>query len=212
MSREVVCRTFAAAYLRFGNSVRAFREAVPNSQANQNTASKEAFGLLHDPRTQAWIEKFRAAACERAEATLAEWIANELRLARSDPARLFDDDGTLLPISEIDPDTRHAIQSMDVEEERIDVTENGDTVTTVRSRVKKIKLHSKDGAQDRLAKYVGAYQRDNEQQNIVTQLLAKVPAANLATLEDLLRGCGADASNGGEASAGSSPAATGGSQ
>lgn len=203
VNRDARCHAFAAAWLQYGNQVRAYREAVPESTASHETARKEAHKLFHDERTQLYIDELRKRAAARAEATLAEWVANELRLARSDPARLFDVDGHLLPISEIDADTRHAIQAIDVEEEKVDVTNADDgTVTTTRTRVKKVKLHSKDGAQDRLGKYVGAYQRDNEQQNIVTQLLAKVPAANLAMLEDLLRGCGGDAGHGGEAAAG----------
>lgn len=207
VQRDARYLVFAAAWLRYGNNVRAYREAVPETQANDETVRKEAWKLFHDERTQAHIDELRKRAAARAEATLAEWVANELKLARSDPARLFDDEGHLLPIAEIDPDTRHAIQAIDVEEEKTEVTEEDGTLTTVRTRVKKVKLHSKDGAQDRLGKYVGAYQRDNEQQNIVTQLLAKVPAANLAMLEDLLRGCGGDAGHGGEATAGGPPAA-----
>lgn len=208
MSRDACCRTFAASWLQYGNQLRAYREAVPNSQANDGTARKQAWKLYHDERTQKHIDELRKRAAARAEATLAEWIGNELKLARSDPARLFDVDGHLLPIAEIDPDTRHAIQAIDIEEEKTEVSDDDGVVTTVRSRVKKVKLHSKDGAQDRLGKYVGAYQRDNEQQNIVTQLLAKVPAENLAMLEELLRGCSGDAGHGGEVAAGSPTAAT----
>lgn len=207
MSRDVVCRAFALSYLRYGNATRAFREAVPNSQANDNTAHKAAYELLHDERTQRHIDDLRLRLASRSEATLSEWVANDLRLARSDPARLVDEDGHALPLAEIDPDTRHAIQGIDLVEEKVETTKLGETEIVRRTRVRKIRLHAKDGAQDRLARYLGAYKTDNEQQNWATTLLAKLPAAQLATLEDLLRGCGTDASNGGEASAGSSPAA-----
>lgn len=206
-SRDVVCRTFAAAYLRYGNATRAFREAVPHSQANDNTAYKEAHYLLYDERTQRYIDELRKRAAARVEATLAEWIANELRIARFDPARLFDADGSLLPVAEMDPDTRFAIQAVDVEEEKVERHEDEGVQVVTRTRVKKIKAHAKDGAQERLGKHLGAYLRDNEQQNVMTQLLAKVPAAQLGVLEEILRGCGGNAGNGGAASAGSPAAA-----
>lgn len=162
-SRDVVCRHFAEVYLRHGNALRAYREAMPHSKANDNTACKEASKLLHDERTQLYIDRLREAACRRAEAKLSEWIANELRIVRYDPARLFDEVGNLMPIAEMDPDTRFAIQSIDVEEEKVERHESDGVQVVTRTRVKKIKAHSKDGAQDRLGKHLGAYQKDNEQ-------------------------------------------------
>jgi hypothetical protein len=207
MSRDVVCHAFALAYLRYGNAVRAFRESVPNSQANRSTAAKEAHKLLHDERTQQHIETLRQRMAARTDATLSEWISNELRLARSDPARLFDEVGVLMPIAEIDPDTRHAVQSIDVEDEQVETTVNDKTTIVRRTRVKKIKLHSKDGAQDRLARYLGAYKQDNDQQNWVTTLLSKMPADQLGVLEDILRGCGGNAGDGGQVATGGPAAA-----
>jgi phage terminase small subunit len=174
MSRDVVCQRFALAYMRYGNAVRAFREAVPNSQANDGTARKEAFTILHDERTQKCIDELRTRAATRAEATLAEWISNELRIARFDPARMFDEDGNLLALSDMDPDTRFAIQSIDVDEEKVEVHKAGaDTEIVKRTRVRKIKFHSKDGAQERLGKHLGAYQKDNQQKSETYEELLK---------------------------------------
>ena len=165
VNRDARCRVFAAAWLQYGNQVRAYREAVPESTSNDVTARKEAWLLFHDERTQKCIDELRAAACRRTEATLSEWIANELRLTRFDPARLRDHKGNLLPLDEIDPDTRYCIESVEFEEEQVEVTKLGETEIVRRTRVKKIKAHSKHQAQDRLGKYLGAYERDNEQKS-----------------------------------------------
>lgn len=166
MARDVVLRAFAVAYLRYGNATRAYREAVPNSQANDNTAAKEGHYLLYDERTQRYIDELRKRAAARAEATLAEWIANELRVTRFDIARIYDENGNVLPMAEIDADTRYAIQGVDVEEEKVEVRKAGESTEIVtRTRLKRIRIQSKDGAQDRLGKHLGAYLRDNEQKS-----------------------------------------------
>lgn len=152
-------RRFALAYVRTGNASLSYRMTLEDPRSPSTaTASNEGWKLLHDERTQAFLTKLRERAAEKAATSLGEWLANELRIARFDPARLFDEEGNLLPIQDIDPDTRAVIQQIDVVEE---VSADG-TIT----RVKKIKLHSKDGAQDRLAKHLGAYNKDNEQKRV----------------------------------------------
>lgn len=173
ISRDVACRVMADAWLRYGNLVRAYREAVPNSQGNDGTVKKEAYRLYHDERTQKHIDQLRAAACARSTATLSEWIANELRLTRFDPARLRDHEGNLLPLEEMDPDTRYCIESIDLEEEQIETTKLGKTDIVRRTRVKKIKVHSKHQAQERLGKHLGAYERDNEQKSATYEEVLK---------------------------------------
>ena len=165
VSRDACCRTFAAAWLQYGNQLRAYREAIPNSQANDFTARKEAWKLFHDERTQKHIDDLRAAACARSTATLSEWIANELRITRFDHARLLDAEGNALPLDQIDPDTRFCLESIEFEDEQVEVTKLGETEIVRRTRIKKYKAHSKHQAQDRLGKYLGAYERDNEQKS-----------------------------------------------
>lgn len=170
-------RRFAVAWLRYGNNAMAYRQSAidgaPN--ASTHTATSEGFKMLHDERTARFIARLREEAFEKASTSLAEWIFNELRLARFDPARLFDEHQQLLPIHEIDPDTRAALQSIEIEERAPGLAVAGDgTPTLAPTRIKKVKAHSKDGSQERLARYLGAYEKDNKQQNTFERLLALV--------------------------------------
>ncbi len=165
VNRDAVCRVFATAWLQWGNQLRAYRDAVPHSVGSHETQRKEAFKLFHDERTQKHIDQLRAAACARSTATLSEWIANELRITRFDHARLLDAEGNALPLDQIDPDTRFCLESIEFEDEQIEVTKLGETEIVRRTRIKKYKAHSKHQAQDRLGKYLGAYERDNEQKS-----------------------------------------------
>lgn len=173
VNRDAVCRVFAAAWMQWGNQVRAYREAIPGSTANDATLRKEAWNLFHDERTQHHIDQLRKAACKRAEATLSEWLANELRITRFDHARLLDHQGNPLPLEEVDPDTRFCLESVEFEEEQIEVTRLGETEIVRRTRVKKYKAHSKHQAQDRLGKHLGAYERDNEQKSATYEEVLK---------------------------------------
>lgn len=194
-------RRFAALYLQYGVATRAYIETT-GSQGNPATVNKCAHEKLHDPRTQEALTKLRNKAADLAATSLQEWISNELKIARFDIGRLFDADGHLLDLQDMDADTRAAIVAIDIEDEKVSVETEGDVVTTRRTRVKRIKGHSKDGSQDRLARYLGAYEKDNDQQNPVMRLVEMVPAEGLATIEELLREFISTAGDGGEAHAG----------
>jgi len=82
-------------------------------------------------------------------------ILNEIAcVAFIDPINLFDDNGDILPINEMDERTRRAIASLEIE-----------NVTGSQAKTKKIKLWPKPTALEQLSKYRGLFARDNDQRN-----------------------------------------------
>lgn len=191
----------AEAYLRRGNAAGAYRE-VTGSTGSNDTCSAEGKKRLRSVQGQQALAELRTRAADRAATSVQEWVANELKLARFDVARVFDENGHLLALHDIDPDTRAAIQSIEIEEERVEKAVEGGVEVVVRTRVKKVRTHSKDGAQERLARHLGAYEKDNEQTHPIMRLVEKLPSENLALLEELLRGCIGRSGDGGAAVSG----------
>ena len=103
----------------------------------------------------------QAAALERIEAVAercglsAELVVRSIvRELQFDPAKVFNDDGSLKPISEIDPDTRMALQAIETSQS------GGESPVTVR----KVKWASASSARDQAMKHLGMYLLDRKQQ------------------------------------------------
>jgi phage terminase small subunit len=194
-------RRFTLAYVQLGNAGLAYYAIVNRCTANAATARREGHRLLQDERAHDLVMKLRDKAADKAATSVADWLANELKIARFDIARLFDENGNLLPLSEIDPDSRAAIQSIEVEEEKVEAAVRNGVDVIVRTRVKKIRLHSKDGAQERLGRHLGVFRHDHEQQNPITRLVQALPVDQLRLIDGLLRELNDDQGDTGNASA-----------
>lgn len=83
-------------------------------------------------------------------------ILGELRrLALSDVRKLFNSDGSMKPLHELDDDTAAMVAAVDVQEMKAD--------GEVYGLVKKVKLWDKNSALDKAMKHLGLFERDNEQ-------------------------------------------------
>jgi phage terminase small subunit len=82
-----------------------------------------------------------------ADVTVGRIVVELARVAFSDPGKMFDDYGHMLPISEMDEDTRRAISGFDVEKR---TERHGDDTETY--YVLKPRLWNKNAALDTLAK------------------------------------------------------------
>jgi hypothetical protein len=76
---------------------------------------------------------------------------------------MFNDDGTLKSIHDMEPEMRAAIAQIDTEYR---TTQNGQRITT-----KRIKLHNKNDALEKAMRHIGLYGKDNEQRQDVIQTL-----------------------------------------
>jgi phage terminase small subunit len=87
-----------------------------------------------------------------------ERVLKELAaIAFSDVRKFYDEDGRLKQITELDDDVAAAMSGMDIEE----LTVDGNLIGTV----KKIKRWDKTKSLEMLAKHLGMFEKDNDQQN-----------------------------------------------
>jgi hypothetical protein len=111
--------------------------------------------------------KFSAAADITIERTLKE-VA---RVAYADPGRLFNPDGSMKAIADMDADTRALIASVETTEEQGSTGEDGQAGSTIRTR--KVKLWDKNSALEKLLKHLGLYEKGNAQarENLAIQVV-----------------------------------------
>lgn len=108
--------------------------------------------LLKKPHIAAAIGSGQQAIAERAAVEAEEVVRQLAMIAFADVRRLFDRDGNLLPIEEIDPATAMAIASYDV---------SVDPATGVRRA--RVRFWDKNSALEKLMKHLGLFERDNRQ-------------------------------------------------
>ncbi len=106
-----------------------------------------------------------AAARQRAEAAELETVRTLRELARiayGDIGRLFDADGTLIPLADLDEEVRAIIASVELGPD---------------GKPKKIKLWSKIDALEMAMRHAGLYERDNDQRqpNLALQVVLVDP-------------------------------------
>lgn len=150
----------------------AYRRAFPKSRKwKDETVWKRASEL-------AAVGEVRGRVCELVEKAAAtnqitiDRVLREMgRLAFFDPRRLLNDDGTPKAMNELDDDTAAVIAGLEVA--RIG---NGDVGL---GEVLKFKFADKNAALEKLAKHLGMYREDNEQQRPVLQ--QTIDVSNLPT-------------------------------
>lgn len=103
----------------------------------------------------------RARICEltersatRAEIDIARTLQEMVRLGTSDVRRLFDGNGNLLPISDLDDDTAAAVSAVEVVTKPGEVDADGKRTVEY---VHKLKLWDKNSALEKIAKHLGMF-------------------------------------------------------
>lgn len=149
-------KAFVEAY--FANGENGTQAAVIAGFAEKSAGVTSA-KLLKDPRVLAEITKRREELCSTLEVTTERILKERARLAFFDPRKLFDANGSPLPINELDDDTAAALAGMDVLEEFSG--SGADRVLT--GYTKKYKLVDKGASLTALEKIKGMYEKDNTQ-------------------------------------------------
>ena len=155
---------FAKEYIRTGNATGAWGAAFPQSVAEYKSRRASASKYLKSPLTQATIERLREKSFKKIVVSLEELVAENAAIVRFDPARIYDEHGTLRDWEDIEPEDRRCIGEIKIEE-RIDEHGHATRITTV-------KRQDRGAALDRLAKMFGAYARDNAQKSVAGAMAA----------------------------------------
>ena len=111
----------------------------------------------------------------RNKATLDEVLIVLADIIRFDPAEMYDEEGSLLPIHKMPKKVRMCIQSFEIQEVPSFNEELPDTIT------KKVKHYDKLAGVEKLMKHLGGYELDNKQK--VTNIFQ--PSDRQSRLEQL---------------------------
>lgn len=142
---------FVESYIANGGNATA---AAVTAGYSAKTAGSQGQRLLKDVEISTRIADRAKSVANKYELTTelaARSIVQELRF---DPAKLYDKDGQLKPITDLDEDTRMALSSIEFEQ-------HGNTEAPV--YVRKVKWAARATAREQLMKHLGMFERDNLQ-------------------------------------------------
>lgn len=129
-------------------------QAAIRAGYSKKTAGSQGFDLLKKPEIQQAIKAKQKEVAHKAGITRERIIAEVARIAFSDVRNLFNADGTMKAMADIDDETAGALAGVDV------VESSGDMPVIT----KKIKLWDKNSALERLLKHLGMENGEQTQQ------------------------------------------------
>jgi phage terminase small subunit len=139
------------------NASDAYREVYDVKRSTSKSVNEMASRLLKNLKVASMIAEIRATAEKTTILTVEQTRTELARVCFSDVRKLFNPDGSLKKISELDADTAAAVASFEV-----DGVEVGDKVVR---RTIKVKLWDKNAALEMAIKHLGLYERDNTQRS-----------------------------------------------
>lgn len=150
---------YCQAYILSSNKSEAYRSAYSTSNMKPNTVNRKASLIYSRDHVRARIEQLKAEMEERNKITVDEIIKRLANIVRFDIAEIFDENNNLKPIKEISPDMREAIEELQIMEEFEQIGKK----KVFKGYSKKIKAAGKLAAIEKLLRYFGSYEKDNEQ-------------------------------------------------
>jgi phage terminase small subunit len=142
---------FVAEYLVDFNAT----QAAARAGYSKKTAGKIGHELLKKPEIQTAIRSRLDELTAEIEITQEKVLREYARVAFFDPRKLLNSDGTPKPVDELDDNTAAALAGLDVEV--VGNEESG--LATIR----KYKIANKLGGLDSLSKYLGLFEKHNDQ-------------------------------------------------
>jgi len=155
LKQEAYCQ----AYMVCGNQSAAYRIAYDAEASNSNTVAVEACRIHSNPKVALRIKQLRQEAWERNKIHIDELIQSLAGMVRFDIADLYDEDGRMRPLHQIPIEARQMISQLDTDE--LFTTIDGQR--EVIGHTKKVRTINKLDAVEKLMRYFGAYEKDNEQ-------------------------------------------------
>lgn len=163
-------QAFVAHFVVSGNAT----EAALHIGTAPGSARSRGYALQKHPYVQQLIREHQ----ERVEAELkaktsltVENVVEALRrLVMADPRKLFNADGTLKQISELDDDTASMVSSFEVEE--LYTSGGRGQERTAIGRTAKVKMWDKNSAIDKAMKHLGLFEKDNRQKPAAVHISA----------------------------------------
>lgn len=143
-------RLFVAAYLANGKNA---TKAAIEAGFSAATAAQKGHNILQEPEVAKAVLEAENKLLEKHNMT-AENVLQQLgRIVNFDIRKLYNPDGTLKSIHELDDDTAAALASFEIEEIKAEGTVIGMT--------RKVKGHDKNKAIDSAMRHFGLFEKDN---------------------------------------------------
>jgi phage terminase small subunit len=153
---------FCQKYVEIGNASAAYRYAYDCKKMKPETINTKAFELIRNGKIADRLKELHGIHLKRHEVTVDRIVSELEKLAFLDVRKLFNDDGTLKPLSELDNHTAAAIISIEVEE----LYDEEDKKKVRIGRTKKVKIADKKASLDSLARVFGAF---NDKTHVVEE-------------------------------------------
>lgn len=156
-----------------GNATKAAMAAGFSTSA----AAKAGHRLSKNVRVRDEIDRRNAEVVQKAQEntqlTFDRVLRNLAQAVFFDPRKLYREDGSLKPVTELDDDTAQALAGFEVFEEFEGVGKERRSI----GFTKKVKWLDKNTARDQALKHFGAFKKDNEQSNqAVAEAMEKMAA------------------------------------
>ena len=159
-------------------------QAAIRAGYSKKTAQRIGSENLLKPVIQEAIQSALQKQQQRTEIT-ADWTLREIhKLAKFNAKKLFNSDGSLIPVQDLDDDTAACIGGIDVSQSFSGSGEDRRVET-----IKKVKIWDKGQALDKLAKHFGLYAEDNKRglnEETLNLILASMPPEMAADIKNRL--------------------------
>lgn len=145
-------KMFCDEYLKSLNATEAYKVAYPSCKKDE-TARANSSRLLTNANIKEYIEEQMKEREKRTKVTQDRVVKEFAKIAFLNPKKLFDDNGCLKDISEIDDETAGAIAGIEVFEEYQGHGEDREYI----GRTKKIKIADKVKSLENLGRHLGMF-------------------------------------------------------
>ncbi len=134
-------------------------QAAIRAGYKKNTARKTGSENLTKPDIQIAIQKARNKLSCKTEITQERVLAEYAKIAFFDPKKLFNDDGSLKQVCEMDDETASVISSFEVATKivKADKKDASESISHIESVTSKVKLVDKKGALDSISRHLGMF-------------------------------------------------------
>lgn len=146
-------KLFAEAYIANGGNA---SEAARSAGYSAKTAYSAGYRLLKDVEVKSILDERQKALANKYELTAESIIKSIAQDLHFDPANLFNGDGSVKAVAEMDADTRMALVS-------IETLQLGDADSP--AIIRKIKWATKHQAREQAMRHLGMFERDNKQKS-----------------------------------------------
>lgn len=154
-------KLFAEAYIANGGNA---SEAAKSAGYSAKTAGVTGCRLLKDVQVQSILGERQKTLANKYELTAEAIIKSIAQDLHFDPANLFNGDGSVKAVAEMDADTRMALVS-------IETLQLGDADSP--AIIRKIKWATKHQAREQAMKHLGMFEQDNKQKSDPITALAE---------------------------------------